>query len=140
MSALGEKTVLAVDPGTEKCGLAVVTRRASGAIEVAWRRVVPASDVAEWAVKAFDFREFSMIIVGSGSRSRPTQEALRACFPHVGILVVDERETTLQARERYWEHNPRRGWRRLLPATLQTPPEPIDDFAAVVLAERVLAS
>jgi RNase H-fold protein (predicted Holliday junction resolvase) len=140
MSGIGEKTVLAVDPGTEKCGLAVVGRRASGKIDLLWRKVVPAAETADWAEKAFEHHAFSLVIVGSGSRSRPIQERLRDRFPHLGVLVVDERDTTLQARERYWEHNPRRGWRRLLPATLQTPPEPIDDFAALILAERVLGS
>jgi RNase H-fold protein (predicted Holliday junction resolvase) len=139
MSGLGERTVLAVDPGREKCGLAVVRRLPSGRTELLWRKVVAASDVAERAQEASKLHPFSMIIVGSGGRSRRTQEALKERFPQLGLLVVDERGTTLQARERYWEHNPRRGWRRLVPATLQTPPEPIDDFAALVLAERVLA-
>jgi hypothetical protein len=59
-------------------------------------------------------------------------------MPSMGILVVDEKNTTLQARERYWEHNPRRGWRRFLPSTLQVPPADVDDFVALILAERVL--
>ena len=46
--------------------------------------------------------------------------------------------TTLQARERYWEHNKRRGWRRFFPSTMFLPPEPFDDFVALILAERVL--
>jgi hypothetical protein len=56
----------------------------------------------------------------------------------MAILVVDEKDTTLQARERFWEHNRRRGWRRILPATLQVPPSPVDDYVAMILAERVL--
>ena len=58
----------------------------------------------------------------------------------IRVVVGDEvLDTSVKARERYWEHNPRRGWRRLLPATLQTPPEPVDDFVALILAERVLS-
>jgi hypothetical protein len=79
-----------------------------------------------------------MVIVGNGTRSKDIAGLIRDGSPSMGILVVDERDTTMQARERYWEHNPRRGWRRLLPATLQTPPEPVDDFVALILAERVL--
>ena len=75
---------------------------------------------------------------GFGNLVRTLVETLRETMPSVGILVVDEKDTTIQARERYWEHNPRRGWRRLLPATMFLPPEPVDDFAAFVLAERVL--
>jgi hypothetical protein len=78
------------------------------------------------------------MIVGSGTTSKALVQKLRDHMPSIGILVVDEKDTTMKARERYWVHNPRRGWRRLLPATLQTPPGPVDDFVALILAERVL--
>ena len=58
----------------------------------------------------------------------------------MATLAVDETNTTLQARERYWEHHPKRGWRRLIPSTALYPPVPFDDYAALVLAERVLLS
>lgn len=138
MSTLGEKTVLAVDPGSSKCGIALVHRNNERQLKLVWRCVVPTPEVAEMAVKANGIQPFSLVIVGSGTRSRDIVHRLRDAMPSVGILVVDEKDTSLQARERYWEHNPRRGWRKLLPATLQTPPDPIDDFAAMILAERVL--
>lgn len=134
----GEKVVLAIDPGTSKCGLALVRRKPSNELDLIWRAIVPTSDIAAALVTAAQSSEFSMIIIGSGTSSRTLVETLRETLPSIGILVVDEKETTIQARERYWEHNPRRGWRRLLPATMQVPPEPVDDFAAFVLAERVL--
>ena len=34
--------------------------------------------------------------------------------------------------------NPPRGWRRLLPVSMQMPPEPYDDYVAVILAQRFL--
>ena len=80
----------------------------------------------------------SLVIVGSGTGSKPVIHMLREKFPGIGLLAVDEKDTTLQARERYWEHNPRPWWRRLVPSSLQLPPVPIDDFAALILAERVL--
>lgn len=135
---VGEKVVLAIDPGTSKCGLALVRRKPSNELDLIWRDIVPTPDIAAALVTAAQISEFSMIIIGSGTSSRTLVETLRETLPSIGILVVDEKETTIQARERYWEHNPRRGWRRLLPATMQVPPEPVDDFAAFVLAERVL--
>lgn len=101
---------------------------------------MPTEGLVEAAAAAVESDPCDVIVVGSGTSSRATVEAIRSHMPGAAILVVDESHTTLKARERYWEHNPRRGWRRLLPATLQTPPEPIDDFAAVVLAERVLST
>lgn len=136
--SVGEKVVLAIDPGTSKCGLALVRRKPDAGLDLLWRKVVPTSEVCKVLAEISSVAEFNMIIVGSGTSSRTLVETLRETMPSVGILVVDEKDTTIQARERYWEHNPRRGWRRLLPATMFLPPEPVDDFAAFVLAERVL--
>ena len=135
---MSEKVVLAVDPGTGKCGLALVKRVTDAKLELLWRKVMPASELDAGLREAFEVQPADMIVVGSGTGSRNAVHQIRECFPSMGILVVDEQDTSLQARERYWEHHKRRGWRRFVPATLQLPPEPIDDFAALILAERVL--
>jgi RNase H-fold protein (predicted Holliday junction resolvase) len=135
---LGTRTVLAIDPGTAKIGMALVRRGPNGPLELLWRAITPVDALNDRVRDALALAPFTMAIVGSGTNSRAVIDALRAAHPAIGILVVDERDTTMQARERYWEHNPRRGWRRLLPSTLQTPPEPVDDFVALILAERVL--
>lgn len=136
----GEKTILAVDPGSSKCGMALVRRDGSDVLHMEWHGIVQTEALAKRAADLQADHPFGLIVVGNGTRSRSVVEALRDQMPSIGILVVDERETTMEARERYWEHNPRRGWRKLLPATLQLPPVPIDDYAALILAERVLTS
>jgi len=132
------KTVLAIDPGTSKCGLALVRRDAEGELHLAWNCIATRDQVIAKLHEAHDVEAYSMVIVGSGTSSKPLIHEIRAELPSMAILVVDEKDTTYEARERYWEHNPRRGWRRLLPSTLQVPPVPVDDFAAFVIAERVL--
>lgn len=102
------------------------------------RRIVPTDDLAATVVELHASEAFPVIVIGSGTNSRPVVHIVREALPGVGVLLVNEKETTLQARERYWEYHRRRGWRRLLPASMQVPPEPYDDFAALVLAERVL--
>lgn len=139
MSQLHEKVVLAIDPGSSKCGLALVRRSDESRLQLLWRKIVPCEQLAEAVNEAKENTPFSMIIVGAGTKATPTVTTIRDAMPGLGILVVDERDTTMQARERYWEHNPRKGWRRLLPATMQMPPVPVDDFAALILAERVLS-
>lgn len=140
MSELGEKTALAIDPGSSKCGLAIVQRDSTGKLKLIWRAIVPPEDLVESIEESGHKDDFSLIIVGSGTTSKVIVESLRLWRPSMAILIVDERDTTIQARERYWVHNPRRGLRKLLPATLQLPPEPFDDFAALILAERVLTA
>ena len=136
---MDSKTVLAIDPGAAKCGMAIVRRDESGQLQLVWRKVARRDNLLASLDEALTAAPFSLTIVGAGTGSRPLIDELRSAHPSWGILVVDEKDTTLQARERYWEHVKRTGWRRLVPASLQVPPEPFDDFVAMILAERVLA-
>jgi RNase H-fold protein (predicted Holliday junction resolvase) len=133
-----EKTVLAIDPGTSKCGMALVHRDPSEKVRLLWRGVVPRAAIIPKLHEAYAVSPFQMIIVGGATQSREVVHEIREHLSSMAILVVDEKDTSLNARERYWEYHPRSGWRRFLPATLQVPPEPVDDFVALILAERVL--
>jgi RNase H-fold protein (predicted Holliday junction resolvase) len=133
-----DKTVLAIDPGTAKCGMALVRRDANNTMSLLWRAIAPSDELEAHIDQAYQAAPFSLVIIGSGTSSSNAINRVREHMPSMGILVVDEKNTTLQARERYWTHNRRRGWRRLLPSTMQLPPDPVDDFVALILAERVL--
>jgi RNase H-fold protein (predicted Holliday junction resolvase) len=133
-----EKVVLAIDPGSGKCGLALVHRDESGQLDLLDRAVVARSDLLDAIARFTAIRPIQMLIIGNGTTSRDIVRTLREKYPGLAILIVDERNTTMNARERYWLFHPRKGWRKLLPSTLQVPPEPVDDFVALILAERVL--
>jgi hypothetical protein len=135
---MNEKTVLAVDPGSAKCGMALVRRNGEGKLDLLWRKVVLVEDLLGAVQEACAIEPTAMVVVGSGTGSKGVVHQIRGLLPSMGILVVDEQNTSLQARERYWEHHKRRGWRRIVPATMFLPPEPFDDFVALILAERVL--
>ena len=53
--------------------------------------------------------------------------------------IQQHRKATELAKKAYWKAKPPRGWRRLLPVSMQVPPVPVDDFVAVILAQRYLA-
>lgn len=133
-----EKTVLAIDPGTAKCGVALVRRGSGQALDMLFRRIATCEGLPDAIREALAIESPSIVIVGSGTGSKAIVHMLRDTFPGLSMLVVDEKDTSLHARERYWEYHTRRGWRRLLPSSMQVPPEPIDDFVAFILAERVL--
>ena len=137
MSVLA-KTVLAIDPGTAKHGMALVRREADDRIRALWRAIVPPEYLIPKLHEAYAVEPYVLVIVGAGTGSGPLMHELREHLSSMATLVVDETNTTLQARERYWEDHPRRGWRRFLPATLQVPTEPVDAYVAQILAERVL--
>lgn len=134
-----EKTVLAIDPGTSKVGMAVVRRSEAEKLSLEWRAISPREKMIETIEQVLSQFSIDLVIVGNGTKSKEIVAEIRELTPSMGVLVVDEKDTTMHARERYWEHHPRRGWRRLWPATLQVPPGPVDDFVALILAERVLS-
>ena len=133
-----KRTVLAIDPGRRKCGMAVVRRQKDGQIEILWRAIVPPEEVVAKSRERFIKHPFTMCIVGSGTTSAGMIASIREAWPQLGVMVVDEQDSTLEARELYWQTVGRKGWRMLLPASLQVPPEDHDDFAAVVIARRFL--
>ena len=63
---------------------------------------------------------------------------IREMLPEVPVEIVDEYRTTDDARRVYWKAHPPTGWRRFLPTGMQVPPVPVDDFVAVLLAQRYL--
>lgn len=134
------RTVLAIDPGSSKIGMAIATRHEDDRITLDWREITPREGGAEVIAKAVEDHSPNMLVMGDGTGSSKLIAEIREVMPSAAILQVDEKDTTMKARERYWEHNPRRGWRRFLPATLQVPPDAYDDFSALILAERVLSS
>jgi RNase H-fold protein (predicted Holliday junction resolvase) len=86
-------------------------------------------------------REFgcSRIVVGNKTASKQILEKLESLLTEHGIesiVTVDEHKSTEQARRRYWQANPPRGWRQIVPSGLLVPPCAVDDFAAIILAER----
>ncbi len=125
--------VLGIDPGTRKCGYAVVVSPGAEPLELG---IVPTE---EFAARVRDLvLRFAprAIALGAGTNTAPVAAMLQG-LP-LPVRAVDERETTLLARRRYFAANPPRGWRRLVPRGMLLPPRPIDDFAALLIAERFI--
>ena len=76
--------------------------------------------------------------MGNGTTSRAAEATIRENLPDIPVEIVDEYRTTDDARRAYWKANPPTGWRRFFPTSMQVPPEPVDDFVAVLLAQRYL--
>lgn len=132
------KVVVAIDPGRAKCGFAVVSL--SG--DVVHKAIVDVNDmgtvVRTWAED--ETYEVAAFAVGDRTGTNNIVEQLTAVgVPVDRIYKVDEHRSSEIGRRRYWQENRPRGWRRLVPVSLQTPPEPYDDYVAVELAYRYLA-
>ena len=125
--------ILGIDPGTRKCGYAVLS--AAGAKPAAIGIVVT-PELPALVAQLVSQYPIETVALGSGTHAPPVAALLSAS----GLLVriVDEHETTLRARARYFADWPPRGWKRLIPRGMLLPPRPIDDYAALLIAERYL--
>ncbi len=132
--------VLAIDPGRDKCGVAVAVVDETGEVNVLERRIVPRAQIGEVLPAIVQQHNVQRIVLGHATTSVTLKAELLRRAPDVDIETVDETGSTLEARELYWQEHRPRGWRRLVPLSLQVPPEPVDDFAAVVLARRFFDS
>ena len=127
------KFVLGIDPGTRKAGYALV----GGDGSIRDRGVEEIGHLPERARTLMGDHEVVAIALGAGTNANGLLGELSALG--VPVTLVDERETTLRARALYFADHPPRGWRRLLPISMQVPPRPIDDYAAALIARRYLA-
>ncbi len=126
--------VLAVDPGREKCGIAVV--RPDGAVLI--QEIIPAAALEARARDLARTHRIGIIVVGDRTGADAALTALESALPDIQTAAVDEHRSSEEARKLYFREHPPRGWRRLIPLGLQTPPRPCDDYVAVILARRYL--
>ncbi len=126
-------TILGLDPGTRKCGYAIVT--AVGA-EPLTLGIAPVEALADRLREILAKTPVALAAIGRGTNAAAVVEMVRGLG--LPVELVDERETTLRARARYFRDHPPRGWRRLIPRGMLLPDRPIDDYAALLIAERYL--
>lgn len=132
------KVVVAIDPGREKCGVAVV----SLAGDVVEKFIIDVGQLPQAVQYVAEDPGYSVAVYVVGDRTGTDDIVERlagAGVPPEAIRTVDEHRSSEIGRRRYWDDNRPRGWRRLLPLGMQVPPEPYDDYVAVELAYRYLA-
>jgi len=130
-----EPPVLAIDPGFRKCGMAVVATDG----RVLERAVVPAESVVDAAAACVARFGCRRIVLGNRTTARDLSRRLTTSGITAEVTLIEEHRSTEEARRRYFREHPPRGWRRLIPRGLLSPPTPYDDYVAVILAERYLA-
>ena len=126
---------LGIDPGRSKTGLALVD--AAGSILALH---IALTEHIEVELSAFAGKEqLAGIIMGDGTNSKAIGQAVSKVFAAVPLALVGEAHSTEEARSLYWQVNPPRGWRKLVPLGMLVPSEPLDAYAAVVQVKRWLA-
>lgn len=128
--------ILGFDPGKDKCGLAVMGRDRS----LHYHQVVPATEAIATIQALRQQFPISLIVMGDQTTAKSWQQQLQELPQPLSIVMVDERYTSLEARDRYWQMYPPTGVSRLIPQGMRQPPRPIDDIVAILLVERYLSN
>lgn len=127
--------ILAIDPGKDKCGMAVLDLNGN----VLERKILPREHVPNALPYYLAKYGIATLVIGRGSFGKELERELSKLDLRISLIFVSEQYSTHEARKRYWEENRPKGLWKIIPTSLRVPPVPIDDYAAVVIGERFLA-
>jgi RNase H-fold protein (predicted Holliday junction resolvase) len=128
------KLYLGIDPGRSKTGLALV----DGAGKIVKLHIAESQNIDNEIVEFIKNSCPVHIVLGNGTNSRNIGESVKRVLPDVMVAVVEEAHSTEEARALYWQENPPKGLKKLIPLGMLVPPVPLDAYAAVILVRRFL--
>ena len=128
----GNETILGFDPGKDKCGVAVM----GGDRTLLYHQVLLTIEVITKISELCQQYNVSRIVMGDQTTAKQWQQQLTIAFPDLPIDPIDERYSSLEARDRYWQMYPANFITKLIPQGMRQPPRPIDDLVAIILIER----
>lgn len=128
--------VLAIDPGREKCGIAICEPGDSVRARVLHREVVATERVVARVLQLLPQFGFEAVLMGDGTHSSVLSKAVRAVLTEsLPLHLVPEAFTSQRARERLRAESLPRGIWKLIPQGMRATPHSYDDHVAVILAE-----
>jgi RNase H-fold protein (predicted Holliday junction resolvase) len=129
---IGTQNILGLDPGRDKCGVAVINSQQ----EVICHQVIDSTKAIAIIQQLVQKYAINLIVMGDGTTSPAWQQQIESNLLAVAVTTINETNSTLEARDRYWQMYPPTGLQRLIPQGLRTPPRPVDDIVAIILIER----
>ncbi|MBL1208683.1 pre-16S rRNA-processing nuclease YqgF [Geminocystis sp. GBBB08] len=125
--------ILGFDPGRDKCGLAILNNDK----QILYNEVITSEDAITVITKLINKYKPLKLVMGNQTTSEQWKKHLKDNLNlSIDLVLVDEKNSTVEARKRYWEIYPPQGLTRLIPEGLRIPPRPVDDIVAIILIER----
>ncbi len=125
--------ILAIDPGREKTGIAILKNS-----DVLEHKIINSDELVQIIKSLLEKYIIKTIIMGNGTSSKKKYDLLKREFMDRDIVLINEYRTTDEARKLYFQENPPKGWKKLIPLGMQVPPVPVDDYAAIVIGRKYL--
>lgn len=125
--------ILGLDPGRDKCGIAVMVRQ-----QIVYHQIIDSERAIATIEQLTRQYDLNLIVMGDGTTSKDWQKLIKSASTEMLVVTVNEQNSTLEARDRYWKMYPPKGLQSLVPQGLRVPPRPVDDIVAILLIERYL--
>lgn len=124
--------ILAIDPGREKTGIAILNKNS----DVLEHKIINSEELVQTIKFLLKKYIIKIIVMGNGTSSKKKYDLLKQEFTEINIVLINEYRTTDEARKLYFQENPPKGWKKLIPLGMQVPPVPVDDYAAIVIGRK----
>lgn len=125
--------ILAIDPGREKTGIAILKNS-----DVLEHKIINSDELVQIIKSLLEKYIIKTIVMGNGTSSKKKYDLLKREFIDRDIVLINEYRTTDEARKLYFQENPPKSWKKLIPLGMQVPPVPVDDYAAIVIGRKYL--
>ena len=125
--------ILAIDTGREKTGIAILKNS-----DVLEHKIINSEELVQIIKSLLEKYIIKTIVMGNGTSSKKKYDLLKREFIDRDIVLINEYRTTDEARKLYFQENPPKGWKKLIPLGMQVPPVPVDDYAAIVIGRKYL--
>lgn len=125
--------ILSIDPGREKTGIAILKNS-----DVLEHKIINSDELVQIIKSLLEKYIIKTIVMGNGTSSKKKYDLLKREFIDRDIVLINEYRTTDEARKLYFQENPPKSWKKLIPLGMQVPPVPVDDYAAIVIGRKYL--
>ena len=122
---------IAIDPGISKCGL-VLADLERKIVEVAI--VLQSNLLYDYVKKICQKEKVIKFIIGNGTSSKKHINVLNEFIP--SLIIVDEKNSTYKAKQRYFESFPLAGIKAFLPREIFIINKNLDALAALIIMEN----
>ena len=122
--------LISIDPGKCKCGLVLFDLQKK---KVDQAIVLNTEFLPNYVKKLNGSENISKVIIGNGTTSRQNIEKLD--FIRNDLIIVEEKNTTLRAKKRYFEIFPTRGLKSFLPKEIFIMNKNLDALSALIILE-----
>ena len=122
--------LISIDPGKCKCGLVLADLQKK---KVDQAIVLNTEFLPNYVKNLNGSENISKVIIGNGTTSRQNIEKLD--FIRNDLIIVEEKNTTLRAKKRYFEFFPNRGLKSFIPKEIFIMNKNLDALSALIILE-----